>query len=157
MVLRLVRGRVGRRQVFFHLSGPGFPPGRAHTPQGAPKRLPVRFLTAYMRDLEDYEFSSGTLQDKMLELSNGKYADREKVNEKYAVNLFSSVAEEYTVLETLDSTVIENFTSGTLKTGWDSFWSSLTGGSQWNYEYEDLQALYEVQPEDITGNAETVV
>lgn len=113
------------------------------------------YLVADTDDLEDYEFSSGTLQDKMLELSNGKYADYEKVNEKYAVNLFSSVAEEYTVLETLDSTVIENFTSGTLKTGWDSFWSSLTGGSQWNYEYEDLQALYEVQPEDITGNAET--
>ena len=45
MVLRLVRGRVGRRQVFFHPSAPGFLRDVHHTAQGAPKRIPVLFLT----------------------------------------------------------------------------------------------------------------
>ena len=46
MVLRLVRGRVGRRQVFFNPSAPGFLRDVHHTPQGAHKRLPVRFFKA---------------------------------------------------------------------------------------------------------------
>ena len=46
MVLRLVRGRVGRRQVFFSSFRSRIPPGRAHTPQGATIWLPVRFFKA---------------------------------------------------------------------------------------------------------------
>lgn len=45
------------------------------------------YMALNTEDLSDYVVPYGTTKARMLELSQGIYADREKVNEKYAVNL----------------------------------------------------------------------
>ena len=54
MVLRLVRGRVGRRQVFFHPSAPGFLSGTCTIHRREPHKAPCPFSYGHFKFLLDF-------------------------------------------------------------------------------------------------------
>lgn len=115
------------------------------------------YMALNTEDLSDYVVPYGTTKARMLELSQGIYADREKVNEKYAVNLFSEVADSMTDV-TIKNTNTFSLTSSTWKDGWDLFWSNLSFGTipGYNTEFEELQAIYAVQPLDMVGSVDEI-
>lgn len=115
------------------------------------------YMALDTNDLSDYVVPSGTTKARMLELSQGVYADREKVNGKYAVNLFSAVADEMTEV-TIKNTDTFSLTSSTWKDGWDLFWSNLSFGTvpHYNTDFEELEAIHAVQPFDMTGGEDEI-
>ena len=115
------------------------------------------YLPANTNDVSDYVMPSGTTKAQMLELSETVYKNSNKINGKYAEELFASVDEEFTDIEIQNDEEF-SLTSTTLKDGWDRFWSGLTGGGDklWNTEYENLSAIYQVKESDMTGDTEAI-
>lgn len=115
------------------------------------------YLAVDTDDLANYVVSSGTTKARMLELSNTVYTERNKVNGKYARNLFSQVDSDFTEV-TIKNDDTFSLTNTTLKDGWDRIWAGLTGGGDklWNTEYEDLTAIYAVKESDMTGDTEDI-
>lgn len=115
------------------------------------------YLPANTNDVSDYVMPSGTTKAQMLELSETVYKDSNKINGKYAEELFASVDEDFTDIEIQNDEEF-SLTSTTLKDGWDAFWSGLTGGGDrlWNTEYENLPAIYPVKESDMTGDTEAI-
>lgn len=115
------------------------------------------YMALDTNDLSDYVVPSGTTKARMLELSRGVYADSQKVNGKYAVNLFSEVADEMTEV-TIKNTDTFSLTSSAWKDGWDLFWSNLSFGTvpHYNTDFEELEAIHAVQPFDMMGGEDEI-
>lgn len=115
------------------------------------------YMALDTNDLSDYVVPSGTTKARMLELSRGVYADSEKVNGKYAVNLFSEVADEITEVEIKNSDTF-SLTNSEWKDGWDLFWANLSFGtvSKYNTDFEELEAIHAVQPFDMMGGEDEI-
>ena len=113
------------------------------------------YLVLDTDSLADYVVPTGTTKARMLELSEGIYADSEKVNGKYAVNLFSDISDDITEVN-IKNTDTFSLTNTTLNEDWDWFWGTLFGEPQYNTEFEDITAIHAVQPLDVTGGMNEV-
>lgn len=115
------------------------------------------YLPANTNDVSDYVMPSGTTKAQMLELSETVYKDSNKINGKYAEELFASVDKEFTDIEIQNDEEF-SLTSTTLKDGWDAFCSGLAGGGDklWNTEYENLPAIYPIKESDMKGDTEAI-